>query len=57
MMILPDFAVADIPEEKNRRPGPTARTCHLHGHARSGCASRPEIAPFLEKGLAILPNF
>lgn len=30
------------------------RSFHLYGHARSGCASPPELAPFREYGFALI---
>jgi hypothetical protein len=39
-------------EAPKKRSG---RIYHFHGHARSGCASRPELAPFLEKGISNIP--
>jgi len=35
---------------KGRRP-----VYHLHGHARSGCASPPELQPLIENGIMALP--
>jgi hypothetical protein len=43
------IAVEDTPKKR------AARAYHFHGHARSGCASRPELAPFLEKGISNIP--
>ena len=34
---------------------PKPKAYHFHGHARSGCATRPELAPFLEKGFCMMP--
>jgi hypothetical protein len=31
------------------------RFYHLHGDARSGCASPPELAGFLENGISNIP--
>ncbi|SYZ72683.1 hypothetical protein TRIP_C20798 [Candidatus Zixiibacteriota bacterium] len=48
------FAKHILPEEKEPVK-PYRPVYHLHGHPRSGCASRPELAPFLEKGFAVTP--
>jgi hypothetical protein len=50
----------EIPSPGNRRirgggmkrPKPIYR---FHGHARSGCASPPELAPLVENGITALP--
>ncbi|RKX27934.1 MAG: hypothetical protein DRP46_09365 [Candidatus Zixiibacteriota bacterium] len=40
-------------EQRNKKSGKTVY--HLHGHARSGCASPPELQPMLENGIMSLP--
>ena len=46
---------ANIPDNKHIK---TDRKRHLHfqGHARSGCATRPEIAAMFENGIYNLPG-
>ncbi len=52
------FAAEFEPDEPEKKPiEPFRPVYHLHGHPRSGCASRPELAPFLEKGFAVMPHF
>ncbi len=47
------FAQSMATEPEQRRSGP--HRYHLHGHARSGCATPPEQAMFLEGGCSIHP--
>ena len=42
-----------VTEQKIKKSGKTIY--HLHGHARSGCASPPELQPMLENGIMALP--
>jgi len=54
-MILDNLAFAEefVAQEADSGRGP--RMYHFHGHPRSGCATRPELAPFLEKGFCVMP--
>lgn len=47
------LAQGEMTEPEHKRVG--ARRYHLHGHARSGCATPPELMPFLEGGCTIHP--
>ena len=50
---LPSFATGQS-SKKNRKIHP--RVFHLHGDARSGCATPPELADLLEKGISYAPH-
>jgi hypothetical protein len=50
---LPSFA-AGTDDRKSRRK--KRRAFHLHGDARSGCATPPELADLLEKGISYAPH-
>ena len=55
MLILREIpSLEDRPEYTGnvKRFKPTYR---FHGHARSGCASRPELAPLVESGIIATP--
>jgi hypothetical protein len=49
--ILPPYGIS---EEQPTKPS-RQRNYHLHGHARSGCASPPILAAMLENGSIALP--
>jgi hypothetical protein len=54
-LFLDEFVFAIDDEKARTVSNNQSRNYHLHGHARSGCATRPEIAPFLEKGISLMP--
>lgn len=52
--------LGEIPSLEDRgNPGRDIRrfkpTYRFHGHARSGCASPPELAPLVESGIIAMP--
>jgi hypothetical protein len=57
-LIIRKIPFADEPAQDEKSAPKSFRPAyHLHGHPRSGCASRPEVAPFLEKGFSVTPYF
>lgn len=54
-LIINNLSFADKFLEPETVSNPKPRMYHFHGHARSGCATRPELAPFLEKGFCMMP--
>lgn len=56
ILFLPQIPHASEPEE-NSPLHSRKKALNFHGHPRSGCASRPELAPMLEKGFAGMPPF
>jgi hypothetical protein len=48
------FAASESPEDTTR-PGTAPVTYHFHGHPRSGCSTRPELAAMLGKGFSVIP--
>jgi hypothetical protein len=49
------FAEDNSGSKETSRKNEGRRTYHFHGHPRSGCASPPELAPLLEKGISNMP--
>jgi hypothetical protein len=47
--------LADMPD-KDRTDRGCRKMLHLKGHARSGCATRPELAHLFENGIYNLPG-
>jgi len=54
-LILNNLSFAENLLGPKTESSPKPRVYHFHGHARSGCATRPELAPFLEKGFCMMP--
>jgi len=54
---LPTFCFKSeaAPMTTSEKTGKTQRMYHLHGDARSGCASPPELAAFYENGIMSVP--
>jgi hypothetical protein len=44
----------ETPEDTTKLSG-APRSYHFHGHPRSGCATRPELAAMLGKGFSVIP--
>jgi hypothetical protein len=44
----------EIPENPPKQSG-APRSYHFHGHPRSGCSTRPELAAMLGKGFSVIP--
>ncbi|MEW5925659.1 MAG: hypothetical protein AB1746_16880 [Candidatus Zixiibacteriota bacterium] len=56
-VVLAQNALMSMPlTDTNRNKRKAGRPVyHLHGHARSGCATPPELQYILENGIASLP--
>jgi len=55
VLVLNNLSFAENLLGPKTESSPKPRVYHFHGHARSGCATRPELAPFLEKGFCMMP--
>lgn len=44
----------EAPEDAPKKSGGPI-SYHFHGHPRSGCSTRPELAAMLGKGFSVIP--